>query len=89
MGRVYPSEGRVDDGGVLDGVLGPACGEEGSADHGDEPVDVPEPPVTGDAVVDEAVRLVAKAVLHPLEDQVPVYDAVHRGLQDRLADVED
>lgn len=91
---MYPSEGRADD-GVLDGVLGPADGEEGSADFGDEvadepePIDVPEPPVTGDAVVDEAVRLVAKAVLHPLEDQVPVYDAVHRGLQDRLADVED
>jgi hypothetical protein len=54
-----------------------------------EPIEVPEPPVTGDPLVDEAVRRIAAAVRHPLEDQVPVYDAVHRGLQDRLADVED
>jgi hypothetical protein len=53
-----------------------------------EVVDVLEPPVTGDPVVDEAVRLVAKAVGGPLEDQVSVYEAVHRGVQDRLADVE-
>lgn len=55
----------------------------------DEPYEVPEPPVTGDAMVDDATRRVALAAREPLDVQVAVYDAVHRGLQDRLADVED
>jgi hypothetical protein len=55
----------------------------------DEPYEVPEPPLTGDAVVDEVARRVAVAAQQPLDVQVGVYDAVHRALQDRLADVED
>jgi len=55
----------------------------------DAPFEVPQPPQTGDPVVDEAVVRVAAAVQLPLDDQVGVYDAVHRALQDRLADVED
>ena len=48
----------------------------------------PEPPLTGDAAVDEATAAVARAVTEPLEDQVRVIEAAHRVLQDRLADVE-
>lgn len=55
----------------------------------DSPFEVPEPPVTGDPIVDEAARRVGAAVQEPLDTQVAVYDAVHRALQDRLADVED
>ena len=50
--------------------------------------DVPEAPRTGDAGVDEAVAHLREAVAGPLEGQVAAYDAVHRALQDRLADVE-
>jgi hypothetical protein len=55
----------------------------------DTPFEVPEPPVTGDPIVDEAAQRVGAAVQEPLDTQVAVYDAVHRALQDRLADVED
>ena len=48
----------------------------------------PYPPQTGDAEVDAAIEAVAAAVTGPLEDQLPVYEAAHRTLQDRLADVE-
>jgi hypothetical protein len=60
----------------------------------EQPVDVPpsfqvpDPPRTGDAEVDAAVVAVAEAVSSPLEEQVAVYEAAHRTLQDRLADVE-
>jgi metal-dependent amidase/aminoacylase/carboxypeptidase family protein len=53
----------------------------GSADH-------PEAPHTGDDAVDAAVQLLAGVCDRPLDDQLAVYDAVHRTLQDRLADVE-
>lgn len=53
-----------------------------------EPADVPEAPQTGDAGVDEAVARLREAVSGPLDGQVAAYDAVHRALQDRLADVE-
>ena len=51
-------------------------------------VDVPEAPQTGDPGVDEAVARLREAVAGPLDGQVVAYDAVHRALQDRLADVE-
>jgi hypothetical protein len=44
---------------------------------------------TGDPGLDEALRELALASAIPLEDQLPVIEAVHRTLQDRLADVED
>lgn len=47
-----------------------------------------EPPQTGDPALDEMLRALAQASEIPLEDQLPVIEAVHRGLQDRLADVE-
>lgn len=50
--------------------------------------DVPEAPRTGDAGVDEAVARLRESVAGPLDGQVAAYDAVHRALQDRLADVE-
>jgi hypothetical protein len=50
--------------------------------------DVPEPPVTGDAVLDEATGRLAEAAALPLEAQVEAYEHAHRALQDRLADVE-
>ena len=65
------------------------------SDDADRPADresTPEialdPPVTGDAAVDESTAAVARAVTEPLEDQVRVIEAAHRVLQDRLADVE-
>jgi hypothetical protein len=55
----------------------------------DEPAfDFPDPPETGDVAVDEAINAVAAAISGPLEEQLSVYDAAHRTLQDRLADVE-
>jgi hypothetical protein len=55
-------------------------------------IDVPEPPHTGDPGVDEALDRLARAVQGapdgPLDGQVGAYDAAHRTLQDRLADVE-
>lgn len=50
--------------------------------------DLPEAPRTGDNGVDEAVSRLREAVAGPLDGQVAAYDAVHRALQDRLADVE-
>jgi hypothetical protein len=52
------------------------------------PTDLPQPPHTGDELVDAAVERLSRAATAPLEDQLAVYDAVHRTLQDRLADVE-
>lgn len=51
---------------------------------------VPQSPVpqTGDPAVDEALSRLAGAADLPLEEQVGVFDAVHRTLQDRLADVD-
>lgn len=49
---------------------------------------VMEPPTTGDPGLDEMLLALAQASAIPLEDQLPVIEAVHRGLQDRLADVE-
>ena len=54
----------------------------------DDLPEVPEAPLTGDAGVDEAVARLREAVAGPLDGQVAAYDAVHRALQDRLADVE-
>lgn len=51
-------------------------------------VEQPEIPHTGDDAVDAAVQSLADVSGRPLEDQLAVYDAVHRTLQDRLADVE-
>ena len=64
--------------------------EAGAAEPVDEEpaLDYPDPPRTGDAAVDEVIEAVAHAVRGPLEEQVAVYDAAHRTLQDRLADVE-
>jgi hypothetical protein len=45
-------------------------------------------PETGDPGLDETLRELARASAIPLEDQLPVIEAVHRSLQDRLADVE-
>jgi hypothetical protein len=57
-----------------------------------EPGDPAEPaaavPHTGDLAVDEALTRLAEATDLPLEEQVGVFDAVHRTLQDRLADVD-
>lgn len=55
---------------------------------GTGPADVPEPPQTGDSAVDEVVTWLAAAAAGPLDTHVAVYEAVHRTLQDRLADVE-
>ncbi len=55
----------------------------------DEPrPEVPDPPRTGDPEVDAALAVLATSMGGPLEEQLAVYEAAHRTLQDRLADVE-
>jgi hypothetical protein len=54
----------------------------------ERPAGVLAPPVTGDGVVDEAVAQLAFVSQVPVDEQPAIYDAVHRVLQDRLADVE-
>ena len=75
------SERQVGD--VVDDV----AGSEAPPDGGPPEIAL-DPPVTGDAAVDESTAAVARAVTEPLEDQVRVIEAAHRVLQDRLADVE-
>ncbi len=43
---------------------------------------------TGDDAVDEALTRLAVLDGAPLREHVPVFDAVHQALQDRLADTE-
>lgn len=86
MGYVDPIDDDPIDGSIDD----PAGGGTGADPQiGDEPVAVPEPPVTGDPAVDGAIGRVTEAAGQPLDVQVLAYDAAHRALQDRLADVED
>ncbi len=42
----------------------------------------------GIEIPDAALRALAAASAVPVEDQIPVIEAVHRALQDRLADTE-
>jgi hypothetical protein len=49
---------------------------------------VQPPPVTGDREVDDAVARLLDLPAVPLEDHPAVFEAVHRTLTDRLADVE-
>lgn len=51
-------------------------------------ITAPEPPVTGDRAVDEAMELVSDAFGADLDFQLEAYESAHRTLQDRLADVE-
>jgi len=53
-----------------------------------EAVAAPEPPATGDDAVDEAVATLRDVSAVPVDEQPAIYDAVHRALQDRLADVD-
>ena len=53
-----------------------------------EAIEYPDPPRTGDAEVDEAIEGLAQAIHGPLEEQLTAFDAAHRTLQARLADVE-
>lgn len=73
--------------GGFDGGQGSDRGQD--VDGGFDVEDVPEPPTTGDPAVDESLRRVAGAMSASLPEQAQAYDAVHRALQDRLADVED
>ena len=63
-------------------------GPDDAEEHGGQALAGPEPPVTGDPVVDEAVATVRHVLGVPVEEQPAIYDQVHRTLQDRLADVE-
>ncbi len=60
--------------------------DDGDGDLGDTAL--AQAPATGDPGLDEALRELALASAISLEDQLPVIEAVHRTLQDRLADVE-
>lgn len=68
----------------------PTSDAERAPERGDLAAAV-EPPQTGDPALEEMLGALAlaQASAIPLEDRLPVIEAVHRGLQDRLADVED
>ncbi len=73
----HPVEGGLPHAGAADQTVGQALAE-----------DELQAPVTGDEDVDALIaQLVAHAAV-PLEEQLPILEAVHRTLQDRLADVE-
>lgn len=90
----------IDDSGFQGGLEDEFQGEHGQGAEGqvgpqDPAPGDPEPPEfelqvpeTGDPGLDETLRELARASAIPLEDQLPVIEAVHRSLQDRLADVE-
>jgi hypothetical protein len=59
----------------------------GSMDES-EPRDIPEPPETGDEAVDAALVAVARVAAGPAVEQLTGYEAAHRSLADRLADVD-
>ena len=48
----------------------------------------PTAPATGDDDLDTLITQLAANATVALEDQLPILEAVHRTLQDRLADVE-
>jgi hypothetical protein len=90
-----PAPEAVDPGQPVDAAepLGEPFGAadpQDSAGRADERVDrdIPEPPDSGDAAVDELTAAAAAAVSDTLEEQVAAYERAHRTLQDRLADVE-
>lgn len=66
--------------------------------HVDEPAEAfaqpasvrpgPEAPDTGDARVDAVLAPLATLADAPIAEHVGVYDDVHRGLQDALADLD-
>jgi hypothetical protein len=69
---------------------GAGNGDERAGDRtgaGDEPADAAVPP-TGDDRVDAAVERLAELNRRPPAEHVPVYDDVHRRLQDTLADLD-
>jgi hypothetical protein len=62
--------------------------EEPEARAADAPFDGVEVPHTGDARVDEVLARLLDLAGAPVADHVAIYDAVHRGLRDCLADLE-
>jgi hypothetical protein len=62
--------------------------QEGSAVESPAAADEPSPPMSGDEDVDALLAQLAAHAAVPLEEQLPILEAVHRTLQDRLADVE-
>ncbi len=60
--------------------------EDAAVEDTDEAVPHPDP--TGDPAVDAATTDLARAAAGPLEARVDAFDAAHRALQDRLADVD-
>lgn len=59
--------------------------------HVDEPAEAfarPEAPDTGDARVDAVLVPLAALADAPIAEHPAVYDDVHRGLQDALADLD-
>ncbi len=57
-------------------------------DDASQVLELPDVPRTGDLAVDDAVQRLVAVTGATLEEQLPVLEAVHRTLQDRLADVE-
>jgi hypothetical protein len=66
-----------------------AGGEKGPDVQTPATPEFPEAPETGDAEVDAALTRLVGRVQETLTEHVPAYEAVHRELQDRLADAEE
>lgn len=80
-GGPTPRPGRGSVAGVSEGTHDVEPADE----HPDLQVEIPG---TGDPGVDAAIDRVAAASQADLEDQAAAYEAAHRLLTDRLADVE-
>jgi hypothetical protein len=78
---------------LSDELTGPSGDEPAPADDVATPAEVEAPqeppptPQTGDRLVDEAMEAVTAAFAEPLDVQLVAYEAAHRALADRLADV--
>lgn len=59
-----------------------------AATPADAPFDGIEVPHTGDERVDQVLAGLLNLAGAPVSDHVAIYDAVHRGLRDSLADLE-
>lgn len=81
-------EAVVDETPVEDSVVEDAVVDEPERRAADAPFDGVEVPHTGDARVNEVLAGLLDLAGAPVADHVAVYDAVHRGLRDCLADLE-
>jgi hypothetical protein len=84
----------------IGGPVDTADESDGSGTHGTAEVEqntepdrapaiVPDPPVTGEPVVDAAVDGLRALADQPVSEHVAIFDETHRQLQDALADLDE